>query len=82
MRTVDKRRSGQKPNLTDQRTDDPCPELELERGPRDEGVGSWVPAHKHRLLCEYLRHAERPEEMASTRIYRSVRGTRPHTSQG
>lgn len=37
---------------------DPFPELVVERGPRDEGVGSWVPAHKHRLLQEYL-HATR-----------------------
>lgn len=41
-------------------TEDPCPELVVERGPRDEGVGSWVPEDKHRLLREYLtatRHA-------------------------
>jgi len=37
---------------------DPCPELIVERGPKDEGVGSWVPEQKHRLLCEYL-HATR-----------------------
>lgn len=37
---------------------DPCPALIIERGPEDEGVGSWVPAHKHRLLQEYL-HATR-----------------------
>ena len=37
---------------------DPCPELIVEWGPKDEGVGSWVPAQKHRLLCEYL-HATR-----------------------
>jgi three-Cys-motif partner protein len=41
---------------------DPCPSLIVERGPRDKGVGSWVPNEKHRLLCEYLegsRHAWR-----------------------
>lgn len=37
---------------------DPCPELVIERGPKDEGVGSWVPEQKHRLLFEYL-HATR-----------------------
>jgi three-Cys-motif partner protein len=37
---------------------DPCPELVVERGPRNEGVGSWVPEQKHRLLSEYL-HATR-----------------------
>ena len=33
---------------------DPCPDLPIERGPRDEGVGSWVPEEKHRYLREYL----------------------------
>ena len=33
---------------------DPCPSLEVERGPGDNGVGSWVPFEKHRLLCDYL----------------------------
>lgn len=33
---------------------DPCPTLVVERGPNNNGVGSWVPAQKHRLLCEYL----------------------------
>lgn len=33
---------------------DPCPELPVERGSHGKGVGSWVPAEKHRLLCEYL----------------------------
>lgn len=39
---------------------DPCPDLPIERGPDDNGVGSWVPGDKHRLLAEYLfasRHA-------------------------
>src|SRR5579872_4234062 len=39
---------------------DPCPELVVERGPKNEGVGSWVPEQKHRFLGEYLyasRHA-------------------------
>jgi len=33
---------------------DPCPGLAVERGPTDEGVGSWVPEQKHRVLHEYL----------------------------
>jgi three-Cys-motif partner protein len=37
---------------------DPCPSLVVERGPSNNGVGSWVPAQKHRLLCDYL-HATR-----------------------
>ena len=27
---------------------DPCPELPIERGPNEDGVGSWVPEQKHR----------------------------------
>jgi three-Cys-motif partner protein len=34
---------------------DPCPTLIVERGPHNEGVGSWVPEQKHRLVREYLR---------------------------
>ena len=37
---------------------DSCPDLVVERGPKNEGVGSWVPEQKHRLLSEYL-HATR-----------------------
>ncbi len=33
---------------------DPCPDLIVERGPDGNGVGSWVPTQKHRLLSEYL----------------------------
>lgn len=33
---------------------DPCPELLVERGPDNKGVGSWVPFDKHRLLSHYL----------------------------
>lgn len=37
---------------------DPFPALPVERGPRNKGVGAWVPQDKHRLLCDYL-HASR-----------------------
>lgn len=37
---------------------DPCPLLCVERAHHGLGVGAWVPADKHRLLCEYL-HASR-----------------------
>jgi three-Cys-motif partner protein len=33
---------------------DPRPNLVVERGPSNKGVGSWVPTQKHRLLWEYL----------------------------
>ena len=47
-----KKSSYQTPDLTVR--PDPCPDLVVERGPDDQGVGSWVPAQKHRLLCNYL----------------------------
>ena len=34
--------------------DDPCPDLLVERGPDNRGVGPWVPFDKHRLLSHYL----------------------------
>jgi three-Cys-motif partner protein len=37
---------------------DPCPEMVVERGPDNKGVGRWVPDQKHKLLCKYL-HASR-----------------------
>jgi three-Cys-motif partner protein len=33
---------------------DPRPNLVVERGPSNKGVGNWVPTQKHRLLWEYL----------------------------
>lgn len=33
---------------------DPCPDLLVERGTENDGVGDWVPKDKHRLLCNYL----------------------------
>lgn len=33
---------------------DPCPDLLIERGPDNTGVGEWVPFEKHRYLCRYL----------------------------
>ena len=39
---------------------DPCPQLLVERGPEEKGVGGWVPRDKHRFVHEYLdgtRHA-------------------------
>lgn len=33
---------------------DPCPNLEVELGPKGEGVGAWVPTEKHTRLAKYL----------------------------
>jgi len=46
------RRSRTGPNLEVQ--PDPCPELIVELGPENRGVGDWVPLQKHKLLCDYL----------------------------
>lgn len=32
----------------------PCAGLAVEKGPRDEGVGRWVPDEKHTLLAKLL----------------------------
>lgn len=34
--------------------DDPCPELMVERGQNNEGVGKWVPQQKHTLLAKMI----------------------------
>ena len=33
---------------------DPLPDLEVERGPENKGVGRWVPEQKHFLLAKYI----------------------------
>lgn len=35
-------------------TDDPCPDLYVERGQNGEGVGKWVPEQKHTLLAKMI----------------------------
>lgn len=35
-------------------SDDPLPNLEVERGPENKGVGRWVPEQKHFLLAKYI----------------------------
>ena len=34
--------------------EDPCPDLVIERGPSNMGVGSWVPQFKHTYLAKYI----------------------------
>lgn len=48
---------------------DPCPSLVVERGPTNKGVGSWVPAQKHRLLCDYLHATRNAWKKWPTRVY-------------
>lgn len=48
---------------------DPCPDLVVERGPKSEGVGSWVPENKHRLLVEYLHATRHAWKQWSSRVF-------------
>lgn len=48
---------------------DPCPELVVERGPENKGVGSWVPAVKHRLLADYLTASQHAWRKWPTRVF-------------
>lgn len=50
-------------------TDDPCPNLVVEQGPHEEGVGSWVPGEKHRLLCKYLEVTKHAWKKWPSRFY-------------
>jgi three-Cys-motif partner protein len=56
-------------NPIDQRTEDPCPTLPIERGPDNTGVGRWVPAEKHRLLYHYLYATRNAWKKWSNRIF-------------
>jgi three-Cys-motif partner protein len=47
---------GRKPFQLDQH-EDPCPNLVVERGPENIGVGDWVPKIKHTLLAKYISSA-------------------------
>lgn len=49
-------------------TDDPCPELVVERGPNNEGVGRWVPQQKHTLLAKMIGGTRRARAKWSNRI--------------
>jgi three-Cys-motif partner protein len=48
---------------------DPCPSLIVERGPENKGVGQWVAAEKHRLLCEYLDRSRHAWKKWSSRVF-------------
>ena len=48
---------------------DPCPDLVVERGPDDKGVGSWVPMQKHRLLSEYLHASSQAWRKWPSRVF-------------
>lgn len=62
-------RSNKAPDLVDVRTADPFPNLIVERGPHGEGVGSWVPGEKHRLLCRYLKATTPAWKKWPSRVY-------------
>lgn len=47
---------------------DPCPELMIERGPNDRGVGRWVPEQKHRLLKLYIDGTRQAQKKFQRRV--------------
>lgn len=48
---------------------DPCPTLVVEHGPNDQGVGSWVPSQKHKLLREYLTASQHAWKKWPNRVF-------------
>ncbi len=48
---------------------DPCPNLLVERGPENKGVGSWVPNDKHRYVADYLAASKHAWKKWPHRIY-------------
>lgn len=47
---------------------DPCPDLAVERGPSDEGVGWWVPQVKHTYLAKYIDGTRKAQAKFSERV--------------
>ncbi len=47
---------------------DPCPELVIERGPHEEGVGWWVPQVKHTNLAKYLHATRKAQQKFPRRV--------------
>lgn len=48
---------------------DPRPDLVVERGPDEKGVGAWVPLEKHRLLSHYLEATQHAWRRWANRIF-------------
>lgn len=47
---------------------DPRPDLEIEQGPKGEGVGAWVPQEKHARLAKYLSATRRARAKFPNRV--------------
>lgn len=47
---------------------DPCPDLVIERGPADTGVGSWVPQYKHTYLAKYISGTRKAQVKFAKRV--------------
>lgn len=48
---------------------DPCPDLLVELGPKNEGVGKWVPDEKHTLLAKMIGGTRGAREKWSNRVF-------------
>ena len=63
-------------------TTDPHPDLVVELGPQNTGVGRWVPDQKHALISKILGwHTPSLEEVAAARFYRPILRARENTSK-
>ncbi|MES2401868.1 MAG: three-Cys-motif partner protein TcmP [Pseudomonadota bacterium] len=51
------------------RTEDPCPDLLVDYGPKNEGVGRWVPEQKHLLLANYIGAARQAMKAWPHRVF-------------
>ncbi len=48
---------------------DPCPNLPVELGPQQRGVGSWVPDQKHTFLADYVGAARGAMQKWENRVF-------------
>lgn len=49
--------------------EDPCPQLTIERGRENTGVGIWVPNEKHTYLAKYVEATRQARKKFSRRVY-------------
>lgn len=55
-------------HIIDQPTEDPHPDLPIERGPHGRGVGKWVPQEKHLYLTRYLNATREAQKKFKQRV--------------
>lgn len=55
-------------DIVDQLTEDPYPDLPVERGPHGRGVGKWVPEEKHLYLTRYINATREAQKKFKQRV--------------